>query len=283
MHVKRSCTKLVLLMVFALTTACTHYVSVEVEPDRLHELAAYGAGESVVLDKGADGESGVELTKDHEPAIVVSRDYRCSFSELMRHRCDSMIDVPLEQMSVTDETATFKVRTALFAEEYRAIDVPLDNIDGAKVRLKSYMPRDWQPRWGLGIMMAGPAALASLTGQYFPADWVAIELGLSPLTPVLNGFTGFRIRPFEFGGRLRPFVGTWINLLMAVDADSSDSSMWSSTGLRAGLDLQLLASKRWMLTLEANLARPLLENRELIEGYSGEWLPWGGLTTSILF
>ena len=280
MSFDRTWTKLLLFFCIALTASCTHYM--EVEPDHLAELSGYGEGESVVVGGGDEGEPGVELTDAHKPEVVVSRDYRCSLSEVFRHRCDAIIDVPLQQMSATDEEATLKIRTALFAEEYRTVQVPLENIDGVRLRVRNYVPTDWRRRLGLGLTFAGPAALSTVTGQFFPAESVALELGVSPQSSILNGFTGIRLRPFEFG-RARPFVGTWINLLFAVDPDSAESSTWSSTGLRLGVDLQLLASKRWLLTLEANLARPLLENRELIDGISGEWIPWGGLTTSILF
>lgn len=260
-----------------LLVACTH--TIEVAPDQVPDLARYSAGESVVVEQG---DMEVEITEAHRPVIVVSRDYRCSIGELLRHRCDSIIEMPLEQMSVTPDGLVFTVTASMLASRHRTIEVPVNEVERARLRLRGYVPDDWQPRWGLGLTFAGPAVVGNLVGQWFPLESLAVEVGATPFTGMIGVHSGLRIRPFEFG-RMRPFVGTWINFLAAFGADDGSSQNWSSTGIRLGVDLHLLSSRRWLLTLEVDLARPLLDNRELIDGISGQWIPWGGLSTSLLF
>jgi len=135
------------------------------------------------------------------------------------------------------------------------------------------------PHTGLGFDAAGPALIASVTGQVYPEDFLVIEGGLTPLVPAVEGAWG--------GFRLRARATDWLVASAGASAgglfiggSTSDPNADSHRGRfllgpRVALEF-VLPTQRDVIRLEGQLAFS-----DLLRENAGipvdQWHPWGGL------
>ena len=275
----RSWTILSLLFFSTLAAvACSH--SIELDPDEVAELGQFHTDGSVTV---KDNSGIVEVTTEDQPRLRLKLDVSCSFGDYMRNRCDKNVSSPLEDTTFDEQGLSLKVRQSYLPSRHRTVETEYGAIEEASLRRKNYRPDDWHPRAGFGLTVMGPSAGFAVHGQYFPSETAALEAGILPFGHSVFGMYGaLRLRA-PIADRVRPFVGAFINLLAGVDVEDGTTESVSGTGVRLGMDLHLLSSQRWLVTIEGNLVHPLNEDREYFYDLTGDLIPWGGVSTAVLF
>lgn len=147
-----------------------------------------------------------------------------------------------------------------------------------------------EPTFGVGSTFLGPALFATLTAQWFAADWLVTELGFW-VGPHFDGFAGFRVRP---GPRTSPRLwlgaayGSYCHrqpLETPIRADATgttdaeqpeDLICDNAATLRLGADISF-GRGHWQLSPEVDLLIPTDSNS------APEVSPWGGVTATRLF
>ncbi len=274
----RSWTSFTLLLTATVTTmACSH--SIDIEPDEVAELASYHTEGSVTLE---DDSQSVEVTPEDQPKLRLRLDVSCSFRDYLRNRCDKVVEGDLEDATFDEQGLSLDVRTSLLPSRHRRVEAQYESIERAELRLENYRSDHWRPRGGFGLTVMGPSAGFAVHGQYFPTEMLALEFGTLPGGPLIGLYSALRLRA-PVTKRVHPFVGTFINFLAGVDVEDGTTESVSGTGVRLGVDIHLLSTRRWLLTVEGTLVHPLNEDREYFYDVTGDLIPWGGVSTAVLF
>lgn len=269
-----------LLLASVLACACSNRIAVEPRdvPRVVSLMHQTDRGSTITVDTNI---GPVKIGPDQDPELVLHLNRPCSLGQRFANECDETITAPTRKVGVFGSKLDLRVRTSVFFGRDRKVIADLREIKKASIVLHHWDPPSWRPIWGVGFSAAGASGIAGVNVQFLPAAWLALEAGTLPAADLAAGFAAFRVRPVELG-MVRPFVGGFLHGAAMYDPSTGKSDHLGATGGRAGLDLEL-ARGHWIVTLEADLARNLAEDKEYFGDQHGTWLPWGGASVAYFF
>jgi len=275
-----SVSRLSLLAAAFLSTACANRLAVEPKdvPRVVSLMHQTDRGATITVDTNI---GPVTVDPSQDPDLVLHLDRSCSLAQRLGNECDELITAPTRKVGVMGSRLDLRVRTSVFLGQDRKVVAEVREIKKARIVLHNWDPPGWRPTWGVGFSVAGASGIAGVNVQVLPASWLALEAGTLPAADLAAGFAAFRLRPFDLG-YVRPFVGGFIHGAAMFDPSTGKSDHMGAMGPRAGLDLEL-ARGHWIITLEADLARNLAEDKEYFGDQHGTWLPWGGASVAYFF
>jgi hypothetical protein len=253
---------------------------VPVERDQLPALAGYKARGAAQV---RSGDADVMVERRHEPALAVRPQCTVWQETISTRLCDGReLNAPLDQIEMAEGRIVFPARPrkdrdvpgVTSAPDGRRV-VELAHVRDGMLMMRGYRLPGWRPKWGAGASVLGPAMAASLTGQYRPLSWLAMDAGLSPSPWDPTLWAGPR-GLFPALGPVRPFVGasvfTWLR------RPTSDPSWLVLASGRFGVDVEV-GSEQDIVSIEFDLMRRL-------DGAGPDYLycassdrvcPWGGI------
>lgn len=252
---------------------------IHIERDQVPALAQYRAAGTAQV---RSGEYRIRVERRHQPTLAVRPQCTLWQETFASSLCGGEVLVAsLDDVAFEPDRLRFRIRHRILSRDVTGVTTTPEGdriIEHAAVRdgmlrLRGYTLDGWQPRWGLGTSLAGPAQVVSFNGQYRPRSWLALDAGLM-ISP--SAWVGPRVL-FPALGSVRPFLGAFVHGALLHDRN------WTTiVGGRAGIDVPV-GSEQHVLSLEFNLMHLLQGGGYFRCTRDTTLCPWGGLTYSLLW
>lgn len=267
-----------------LSAACGP-LAATVEPEALPEvLADYQAGR---LELSFDGDNPIRVDASRDPALRLRLADRCSiWQRLGDSPCQDVLEVPMVTAELNGDILTFEAEGEGSVEPANGgrAQIGLAELDSVDVLVREYRADDWDQKWGLGVVVAGPSGFFGFDAQYFPIPEIVFDAGLFAAPHAGSAYFGGRMRPFRWGP-VRPFFGGLISFVFATGETAEgevDTYRQGAYGPRLGLDIEF-ARGHGMVGLEGEYLRLIDRDEVWVGDIRGPWVPWGGVRVAWLF
>jgi hypothetical protein len=268
--------------------------SVVLGRDQLQALTTRSSITRVVVSQAGEQ---IRVDDRHDPQVVLQ--FHCSFrefrDEFLRavNLCDAGLSGPLDAFHVESDRIRLQaipgkdIGQPALRGVTRSPDgdyfVDPERVSKIELRLHNYQRPGWRPRWGLGFSVGGAGVVMSVTGQYRPVRFLALELGLVPPAPgVAAGWTGFRVLAPRWGP-LQLFAGGFaFGAAMTGETDVGPGPPAALAGARLGFDV--FASEQHVVSLEVDgMWRLDRVPGKVVTCEVDRVCPWGGISYAYLW